>query len=258
MKITLVQIALASFTKPILCNEKEGDDPLDWLRNAIPGEPGRDYPILAGVKETSFSCLGLTFGGYYADPETSCQQYSVCLRNQGDTSKLTPVHFLCPNGTMFKQELFTCDWWFNVDCEASESLYGLAEGAFGTSGLSAGGAGACPAASPLSPAECAGSVSTCWSPGQRDTDCPGAGLCCYNGCSNICEEEGSQDSSLPAYGYGAPGRTAPTSSPPPPVYSPPPPSFSAPSLYSQSARSGRRLNQGSRKLSSTRSRKGEE
>ena len=69
---------------------------------------------------------------------------------------------------------------FNVDCEASESLYGLAEGAFGTSGLSAGGAGACPAASPLSPAECAGSVSTCWSPGQRDTDCPGAGLCCVS------------------------------------------------------------------------------
>ena len=24
---------------------------------------------------------------------------------------LYPVNFLCPNGTIFNQELFTCDWW---------------------------------------------------------------------------------------------------------------------------------------------------
>ena len=41
-------------------------------------------------------------------------------------------------------------------------------------------AGQCPAASPLSEAECAGAVSTCWSPGQRDTDCPNNGLCCVS------------------------------------------------------------------------------
>ena len=32
-----------------------------------------------------------------------------------------------------------------------------------------------------------GSVSTCWSPGQRDTDCPGNGLCCFDGCANTCD-----------------------------------------------------------------------
>ena len=53
---------------------------LDWLKNSIPGEPGVDYPIMASVAETSFSCDGLIFGGYYADPETQCQQYSVCLQ----------------------------------------------------------------------------------------------------------------------------------------------------------------------------------
>lgn len=26
----------------------------------------------------------------------------------------------------------------------------------------------------------------CWSPGVRDQDCPGEGLCCFNGCVNIC------------------------------------------------------------------------
>lgn len=50
------------------------------------------------------------------------------------------------------------------------------------SGGSDGGddAGQCPAAAPLSEAECAGAVSTCWSPGQRDTDCPNNGLCCVS------------------------------------------------------------------------------
>ena len=28
---------------------------------------------------------------------------------------------------MFSQEYFTCEWWFNVDCSASESLYSLNE-----------------------------------------------------------------------------------------------------------------------------------
>ena len=125
-----------------------------------------DYPIMAAVQETSFTCDGLIFGGYYADPETQCQQYSVCLQvrrqeillltrenskfvvsgddnlgNVGtchnfvivlsdvpvsvlhsikniiplqdpiDPSNLYPVNFLCPNGTIFNQELFNCDWW---------------------------------------------------------------------------------------------------------------------------------------------------
>ena len=67
-----------------------------------------------------------------------------------------------------------------MDCLASEGLYGAAEGAFGSSGGegSGGDEGSCPAASPGSPDECAGAVSTCWSPGQRDTDCPSNGLCC--------------------------------------------------------------------------------
>ena len=31
----------------VLGVENEGDDPLDWLRSSIPGEPGTDYPIMA-------------------------------------------------------------------------------------------------------------------------------------------------------------------------------------------------------------------
>ena len=43
--------------------EKEGDDPLDWLRDSIPGEPGVDYPIFSAVEQTSFSCDDKVFGG---------------------------------------------------------------------------------------------------------------------------------------------------------------------------------------------------
>ena len=31
---------------------------------------------------------------------------------------------LCPNGTIFNQEFFVCDWWFNFDCSSAEGLYG--------------------------------------------------------------------------------------------------------------------------------------
>ena len=42
----------------------------------------------------------------------------------------------------------------------------------------------CPAVTPQG--SCQGRRSNCWSPGVRDTDCPGHGLCCYDGCANTC------------------------------------------------------------------------
>ena len=64
-------------------------------------------------------------GGYYADTEQRCQVYHVCLQVgpmwgtllsvvsilQDTDSGLYPVSFLCPNGTLFNQEVFVCDWW---------------------------------------------------------------------------------------------------------------------------------------------------
>ena len=41
--------------------------PIDMLIMAVPGKPGEDYPILATVPETAFTCEGRTEGGYYAD-----------------------------------------------------------------------------------------------------------------------------------------------------------------------------------------------
>jgi hypothetical protein len=44
----------------------------------------------------------------------------------------------------------------------------------------------CPISQPLPRSHCKGRLSVCWSPGVRDTDCPGHGLCCFDGCVNSC------------------------------------------------------------------------
>ena len=61
--------------------------------------------------------------GYYADPEAQCQVFHICTADgQGGLAKYS---FLCPNGTIFNQNYFICDWWFNFDCAEAEGLYGL-------------------------------------------------------------------------------------------------------------------------------------
>ena len=49
-------------------------------------------------------------------------------------------------------------------------------------------ASSCPNIQPLKPASCGGgrSGNQCWSRGVRDTDCPGHGLCCFDGCAYTC------------------------------------------------------------------------
>ena len=101
----------------------EGEGGGDNLEEVIPGIPGDDYPIFGEVPDTSFLCDGQVDGGYYSDPEADCQAFHICA---GDgTGGLTKYSFLCPNGTLFNQQYFVCDWWFNVDCSLAEDLYSL-------------------------------------------------------------------------------------------------------------------------------------
>merc|ERR1719438_665899 len=96
---------------------------LDMLQNAIPGVPGEDYPIFAEVPESGFSCEGQVDGGYYSDPEAECQAFHICTAD--GAGGLAKYSFLCPNGTLFNQNYFICDWWFNFDCSTAEDLYSL-------------------------------------------------------------------------------------------------------------------------------------
>lgn len=54
-----------------------------------------------------------TCAGYYADTETRCQVFHVCTSiPNADPIKAS---FLCPNGTLFNQEAFVCQWYqFNL------------------------------------------------------------------------------------------------------------------------------------------------
>merc|ERR1712088_1115440 len=100
-----------------------GDDNIAMLEKAIPGVPGEDYPIYAEVPESGFSCDGQVDGGYYADPEAQCQVFHICTAD--GAGGLSQYSFLCPNGTVFNQNYFICDWWFNFDCAEAEGLYSL-------------------------------------------------------------------------------------------------------------------------------------
>jgi len=94
------------------------------LAEAIPGQPGEDYPVYSVPPDTSFSCDG-KIEGYYGDPEADCQSFHICA-NDG-IGGLLKYTFLCPNGTIFNQQYFICDWWFNVDCSLTEEYYYLNE-----------------------------------------------------------------------------------------------------------------------------------
>ena len=104
-------------------------------KESIPGLPETDYPILERIPETGFSCdnrltgfirfpfllsayhiAGLDlnielnlFAGYYADVDTRCQVFHVCTV-MPEPLPAIKNSFLCPNGTMFNQENFACQW----------------------------------------------------------------------------------------------------------------------------------------------------
>merc|ERR1712223_531353 len=103
--------------------EESGTGSEGSLEETIPGVPGDDYPIFAEVPDTAFECDGLVEGGYYADVEAECQVFHIC-GNDGNGG-LTKYSFLCPNGTLFNQQYFVCDWWFNVDCSLAEQFWTL-------------------------------------------------------------------------------------------------------------------------------------
>jgi len=93
------------------------------LSESVPGTPGSDYPIYNQPPQTSFQCGDgqKIEGGYYADPQAECQAFHICTAD--GYGSLTTSSFLCPNGTLFNQQYFICDWWFNVDCSQAEQLY---------------------------------------------------------------------------------------------------------------------------------------
>jgi hypothetical protein len=98
-------------------HDHHSGDPIDWLRAAIRGEPGTDYPIFYTPPETAFKCTDQMWPGYYADVEARCQVFHICQANGKSDA------FLCPNGTIFSQQYFVCVWWFDFDCATAPQFF---------------------------------------------------------------------------------------------------------------------------------------
>ncbi len=81
----------------------------------IPGVPGQDYPVFTEIPQTDFDCKQVELPGYYPDIEAQCGVFHICQAD-GRTDS-----FLCPTGTLFDQQYFVCDWWFNVGCGAAHT-----------------------------------------------------------------------------------------------------------------------------------------
>ena len=78
------------------------------------------------IEDQILDCLNIETdlaSGYYADPEADCQVFHICTDD--GLGGLSTNSFLCPNGTVFNQQYFICDWWFNFDCVEAESLYSI-------------------------------------------------------------------------------------------------------------------------------------
>ncbi|XP_066585717.1 uncharacterized protein [Prorops nasuta] len=109
-----------ALNKPIVVKEeKPSSSKQDFSK--IPGIPGVDYPIYHTVPPTSFSCAHVpVLPGMYANVETGCQAYHVCHDGREGHQGAS---FLCTNGTLFNQQEFACDWWYNVNCAEAPSFY---------------------------------------------------------------------------------------------------------------------------------------
>jgi len=76
-----------------------------------------NFPTYNAVPDdVGFNCEG-QLPGYYADVDFQCQVWHWC------TPQNVMYSFLCPNQTVFNQQYRVCDWWYNVDCPSSTSLY---------------------------------------------------------------------------------------------------------------------------------------
>ncbi|XP_067125934.1 uncharacterized protein [Centruroides vittatus] len=87
--------------------------------SSVPGRAGADYPNYSEIPYTKFNCREFKMPGFYADMDTGCQIFHTCDMDMRRHS------FMCPNGTIFNQEFFTCDWWYNVKCDDAKNFFEL-------------------------------------------------------------------------------------------------------------------------------------
>ena len=81
--------------------------------DGLRGKFSQDFRFMILFSAAIYSCAFAFFKNLLG------QVFHVCEMNGRQDS------FLCPNGTIFSQKLFACDWWYNVKCDSTESHYRL-------------------------------------------------------------------------------------------------------------------------------------
>ncbi|XP_037070391.1 uncharacterized protein LOC119091679 isoform X2 [Pollicipes pollicipes] len=78
------------------------------------------FPSLT-LPDTNFTCESKVSGGHYADPETNCKMFHICV--MGPDGTITDYKLLCGSNTAFEQKSRTCQEVEKVDCASSADNY---------------------------------------------------------------------------------------------------------------------------------------
>ncbi|XP_067144846.1 filaggrin-2-like [Centruroides vittatus] len=82
---------------------------------------GSEENALPDYYRNNFDCSVHRYSyGMYADLDFQCQVYHVCHNNRKES-------FLCPRGTLFNQQILSCDHWYSVRCQDSPNFYNVNE-----------------------------------------------------------------------------------------------------------------------------------
>ncbi|KAG1671600.1 hypothetical protein GQR58_016364 [Nymphon striatum] len=96
------------------------EDPFNFDRDFI--RQKRDVSDDLGFPlTTSFVCTDKIAGGLYADIETECRMYHICVPMT--KGKLVDYKYICPNNTVFNQQQRKCDSPENVQCDLAHHFY---------------------------------------------------------------------------------------------------------------------------------------
>jgi len=117
--VIVVMVGMALLLDQVVGQEVEG---------SATGLPAGYEDILSRpYNPDSFSCEGQDYG-YYADVESACEIFHICLPiqdNEGIVTSTAKYSFFCGNGTVFDQQALVCNHADDAfPCEESPSLYG--------------------------------------------------------------------------------------------------------------------------------------
>merc|ERR1719411_140165 len=118
-KTVMARLAVVAMAVAVAVGQDEGSGV---------GLPAGHEDILSNpYNPESFSCEGQDYG-YYADVESDCEIFHICLPiqdNDGFVTSTAKFSFFCGNGTVFDQQSLTCNHAADAfPCAESPSLFG--------------------------------------------------------------------------------------------------------------------------------------